>query len=322
MNSSKFLDKMGNDWAPSKRKMSFKKHKTNWFFEDYDGDGVMNGIDCRPYNKYKQDIVTDIGNMANTAINTFNQGVQTVGTTINKFIAPKQQQLPPAPQMQLPPNRIYEDTNNPQQAAALNALSKLNTQQYVSSPQQQNIVAQNMYKFTQDNNIVVSRPQTSPQDLNFGNKGMAGALWQSVDRKITIGPNWQNNRDENSVLAHETSHAMDSFDTNNYKRFDSRGMYIYDRNTLDSTGIRGPLYSDVTRENMPTEAKAYYVQNYYMGKLPRNEIVDAFESNIGARSSTIPRDPNLTARDVVDAGNAVSYFTQQVIKERNSKIYK
>ena len=31
------------------------KNDWNWFFRDADCDGVMNGIDCKPYNKKKQD---------------------------------------------------------------------------------------------------------------------------------------------------------------------------------------------------------------------------------------------------------------------------
>lgn len=31
------------------------RHSWKWFFEDADGDGIINGIDCQPYNKKKQD---------------------------------------------------------------------------------------------------------------------------------------------------------------------------------------------------------------------------------------------------------------------------
>jgi len=44
--------RMANDWAPKKGKKGSKA----WFFFDSDKDGVMNGIDCNPYNKNEQDV--------------------------------------------------------------------------------------------------------------------------------------------------------------------------------------------------------------------------------------------------------------------------
>ena len=72
MNNS-FMDAMAADWTPVKKKGIFfgnfkqnpikQKGKYNKdftfnqqsFFEDWDKDGVMNGIDCQPRNRKKQE---------------------------------------------------------------------------------------------------------------------------------------------------------------------------------------------------------------------------------------------------------------------------
>ena len=48
-----FIEELSIDWEPSFK--SRQKNSWNWFFFDSDKDGVMNGVDCKPYNKKKQD---------------------------------------------------------------------------------------------------------------------------------------------------------------------------------------------------------------------------------------------------------------------------
>lgn len=54
-----FINRMAEGWGPKtkRNKKAIKSHEDdwNWFFKDSDKDGVMNGIDCQPYNRKKQD---------------------------------------------------------------------------------------------------------------------------------------------------------------------------------------------------------------------------------------------------------------------------
>jgi len=51
MKTKGFLDRMAEGWTPKKS----KKKDQNWFFQDIDLDGVMNGVDCKPYDRKRQD---------------------------------------------------------------------------------------------------------------------------------------------------------------------------------------------------------------------------------------------------------------------------
>jgi hypothetical protein len=279
MEDYSFIDRMAFGWD---KNINNKSAKQNWFFEDIDGDGVMNGIDCQPYNKKKQD-----GFPAIQPNSPFKLAIPSRDANFLKAPEPIRQ--------------------------SLQTISKLNQDQMVADVNQKNVVAQGAYNYCRDKNIAVSVSPTVTQDLNFGDKGVGGAIWSSSKNRIVIGPSWAKSKDMNLAMLHETSHAMDSYKAPDYNNTDKIAMDEYDNNRLGNTGITSKLYSDVKRENMPTEAKAYYVQGYYDGALPRNKIVDTFENNLGVRSKTISVDPKLSARDVVDIGNAYSRVTQYVI---------
>ena len=71
--------------VPVKKKKGAKFNKdfkmdVNSFFGDWDGDGVINGVDCQPRNKYEQDVYTDFRKMAGSAVKT----VGTVAANISK----------------------------------------------------------------------------------------------------------------------------------------------------------------------------------------------------------------------------------------------
>ena len=55
-----YADRLADGWEPKK----VKKGSASWFFKDSDKDGVMNGVDCKPYDKNKQDAFTNLQNIA------------------------------------------------------------------------------------------------------------------------------------------------------------------------------------------------------------------------------------------------------------------
>lgn len=64
MKENSFINRIAAGWEPKptfkKRKVKLFKDDWNWFFKDSDKDGVMNGIDCEPYNKKKQDAFLNV----------------------------------------------------------------------------------------------------------------------------------------------------------------------------------------------------------------------------------------------------------------------
>ena len=119
--NNSFINKMGADWnykAITYKPPHKKKRHTddwNWFFQDADHDGVMNGVDCRPYNKRKQDAFPAIQWNFNTttpplmqqAMNNLNQsrlppGAITSGPNQNISVVPRPQSFTPAPTIQRP----------------------------------------------------------------------------------------------------------------------------------------------------------------------------------------------------------------------------
>jgi hypothetical protein len=65
-----FINRIAAGWEPKniRNKKPTKLHKDdwNWFFKDSDHDGVINGIDCKPYNKRKQDSFVNLGSAPST----------------------------------------------------------------------------------------------------------------------------------------------------------------------------------------------------------------------------------------------------------------
>jgi len=60
MKLDSFMLRMGSDWDFQKKQKSIKRKVVanddwHWFFGDIDKDGVLNGVDCKPYDKHKQD---------------------------------------------------------------------------------------------------------------------------------------------------------------------------------------------------------------------------------------------------------------------------
>ena len=500
MKNNDFIGRMGNDWTTKKKS---KKNSNNWFFSDFDGDGVMNGIDCNPYNKNEQDLFIDLqkaGKFAAGAINSGVQGAQTFATNVVKTVVPvrpvpiKPISQPPKNLKPLskipsfkttPPNKdlyrttstgktyvvpkkehtvisknnirivnqpttvrdvhgnklnieyVNRDTNKsvtlnqsngqfyehnadgsshllkPTHTVAyandvneynleirdvshnyrngvknnvqriptpfkdeikqsdnnisyiepywgkfvspsgknlrsnearsgdfrlypetlhnryenlydsgvnrdnIMAMQRVDDSGYVADSEQQNIVAVNAYKYAKDKNINVERSTEYNPDLNYGEKGMAGANWIYLKNKINIGKDSTGQKDENAILLHEISHAQDTYSgvgggpVSNRKELQN----IYDNNMVD---LSSNLYKDIrenpyAKDQLLGEVKAQYIGAYYSGHVRKNKVVDDFELGLNTKSKI---KGNATISDVVKSGNVFTEVAGRLYKQK------
>ena len=146
----------------------------------------------------------------------------------------------------------------------------------------------------------------------FGVKETAGGIMDPLTKTVSIA---ETSQDKNATLIHETSHAQDFSnpikgitDTLGITPGFKSGMTAYKEGKLSD--VDSPIYSWIPPQLRGTEAKAHYIDEYYKGNLPRNDMVDAFEKQLGILNTS----NTATGIDVIKAGNLYAEVAQQATK--------
>jgi len=142
----------------------------------------------------------------------------------------------------------------------------------------------------------------------------AGGLANPFTKTVSIQSSTEGNKP--GTLIHETSHVQD-FSNPVQLVTDTLGItpgfkpaqQAYNEGKL--TEVNGPLYSWIPKQLLGTEMKAYYLDKYYRGELPRNEMVDSFEKQLG-----VPQQMDMTPQNIIGIGNIYGKVSQNVVQSQ------
>lgn len=318
------------------------KDNWNWFFADTDGDGVLNGVDCKPYNKKKQDGFPAIQQSATsyfkipskscTPISSGpNQNISIAPKVIQPSVSFRSTEVKPSVQINytdtnkkylITPNAEITDENgvkvnpiyrqynpitktgggiadyyrgdlNPAAGEAIQKGYDVKAieQVYDTHPlypinNAKSIAAAAAKTYLQNNGVKVT-------DVNESSKIPGQAAYYD-GHNIKMYKEAQS--DYNGLYIHETVHAIQNGNPINSK--DTKQIYnaVYTPNkvvnsqpNITGNNINGsyisiytsePVYKNINTNAKQREIEAYYIQNYYNNKEPRNKLVDDFERKL------------------------------------------